>query len=350
MKELWTTTPILAYADFTKSFKMHTDASVSGLGAVLYQIHEGLEKFISYASRSLTQSDTKYPVHKLEFLVLKWAITEQFHEYLYGNTFDIYTDNNPLTYVLTTAKLDAMGNRWVASLANYNFHLHYHSGRSNVEADALSKIDWGKDDQTISAESIQATVTSTITGQGSDYINTITSSAQAIESFALPVPNSTQLVCKSMTISEIDSDIDSYHCSDPLWNPNCMIPSDWLKVQAKDPVIHDLIQQYGTKELHKNRDDDSLELKQFLHQRDRLVLRNGILYCKNDTKESECPNWNTMQLVLLTTLRLQALKGCHDDLKHLGIERTLDLLRDHIYWPGMTKDATRHTQHCERCL
>ena len=44
-----------------------------------------------------------------------------------------------------------------------------------------------------------------------------------------------------------------------------------------------------------------------------------------------------MQLVLLTTLRLQALKGCHDDLGHLGIERILDLLRDQFYWPGMTK-------------
>ena len=89
---------------------------------------------------------TKYPVHKLKFLCLKWAITEQFHEYLYRNTFDVYTDN---TYVLTTAKLDAMGHRWVASLANYNFHLHYQSGRSNVEADALSRINWGKDDQTL---------------------------------------------------------------------------------------------------------------------------------------------------------------------------------------------------------
>ena len=57
-------------------------------------------------------------------------------------------------------------------------------------------------------------------------------------------------------------------------------------------------------------------------------MRNGILYHKNDTKESEHPNWNTMQLVLPTTLRLQALKGCHDDLGHLGIERTLALLRD----------------------
>ena len=78
LKELCTTTPILACADFTKPFKLHTNASVLGLGAVLYQAHEGVEKVISYANRSLTQSKTKYPVHKLEFFGLKWAITEQF--------------------------------------------------------------------------------------------------------------------------------------------------------------------------------------------------------------------------------------------------------------------------------
>ena len=139
-----TTTPVFAYADFTKPLKLHTDASVLGLGAVLYQLHESVEKVISYTSRSLPQSESKYPVHKLEFLRLKWAITEQFLEYLYGNTFDVYTDNNPLTYVLMTTKLDVMGHRWVTSLANCNFHLHYQSGRSNAEADALSRTDWVK--------------------------------------------------------------------------------------------------------------------------------------------------------------------------------------------------------------
>ena len=99
----------MAYADFRKPFKLHTDASVLGLRAVLYQVQDGVEKVIIYASRSLTRLETKYPVHKLEFLCLKWAITEQFHEYLYGNTFDFYTDSNPLAYVLTTAKLNAMG-------------------------------------------------------------------------------------------------------------------------------------------------------------------------------------------------------------------------------------------------
>ena len=77
------------------------------------------------------------------------AITEQFHEYLYGNTFNVYTDNNPFTYVLTTAKLDAMGHLWTTGLANYNFHIHYQSRKSNVEEDALSKIDWEKSDKTI---------------------------------------------------------------------------------------------------------------------------------------------------------------------------------------------------------
>ena len=125
LKQLCTTSPILAYADFEKPFKLQTDTRVLGLGTVLYQVHEGVEKVISYASRSLTQSEIKHLVHKLEFLCLKWAITEQFHEYLYTNTFDVYTDNNPLMYVLTTAKLDAMGHRWVAGLANYNFHIHY---------------------------------------------------------------------------------------------------------------------------------------------------------------------------------------------------------------------------------
>ena len=115
-----------------------------------------------------------------------------------------------------------------------------------------------------------------------------------------------------------------------------MTTSDWVKVQAEGQVIHDLIQWYGTKELHRGQDMDSPEMKQFLRQRGKLLMRNGILYHKNDTKQSECPDQNTMQLVLPTTLRLQDLKGCHDDLGHLGIERTLDLLRDQFYWPRMT--------------
>ena len=98
---------------------------------------------IAYASRSVSKSESHYPAHKLEFLALKWAVCEKFHVYLYGsNMFEVYTDNNPLTYVLSSAKLDACGQRWVAKLANYNFFIKYKCGLSNVEADALSRISW----------------------------------------------------------------------------------------------------------------------------------------------------------------------------------------------------------------
>ena len=63
---------------------------------------------------------------------------ERFHEYLHGGHSEIYMVNNPLTYTLTTVKLEATGQRWVASLANYNFKFFYRSGEINVEVDALT--------------------------------------------------------------------------------------------------------------------------------------------------------------------------------------------------------------------
>ena len=135
-----TSPPVLAYADCRLPFSVHTDASTSGLGAVLYQKQDGKEQVVAYASRSLKPSEKNYPAHKLEFLALKWAISEKFRDYVYGSKFEVLTDNNPLTYVLTTAKLDATGQRWVASLCDYDFVIKYRSGRKNADADSLSRV------------------------------------------------------------------------------------------------------------------------------------------------------------------------------------------------------------------
>ena len=66
--------PILAYADFTRSSKLHSDTCQSGLWTVLYQTHDDdMDAVITYSSRSLTKPESHYPAHKLEFLTLKWA-------------------------------------------------------------------------------------------------------------------------------------------------------------------------------------------------------------------------------------------------------------------------------------
>ena len=90
----------------------------------------------------MSKSERNYPVHKQEFLALKWDTTDTFHEYLYGAEFQVYTDNNPLTYVLTAAKLDATGHRWVAALSSYTFSIIYKPGKDHHNADALSCIRW----------------------------------------------------------------------------------------------------------------------------------------------------------------------------------------------------------------
>ena len=94
LKEKLSSPPVLAYADFSKPFILHTDASLEGLGAVLYQEQDGVEHVIAYASRGLRKDERHYPAHKLEFLCLKWAIADKFHDYLYGNTFNLCVNDS----------------------------------------------------------------------------------------------------------------------------------------------------------------------------------------------------------------------------------------------------------------
>ncbi|KAI4893876.1 hypothetical protein NFI96_029754, partial [Prochilodus magdalenae] len=133
--------PVLAYADFSKPFILEIDASHSGLGAVLSQEHEGSVRPVAHASRGLQPPErnmVNYSSMKLEFLALKWAMTEKFHEYLLGHKCMVFTDNNPLSY-LQSAKLGATEHRWAAQLAVFDFEIKYRSGRSNKNADALSR-------------------------------------------------------------------------------------------------------------------------------------------------------------------------------------------------------------------
>ncbi|KAL6462573.1 hypothetical protein MHYP_G00289950 [Metynnis hypsauchen] len=137
-----TSPPVLAYPDFNLPFILHTDASNKGLGAVLYQQQLDRLRVIAYGSRTLTTAEKNYHLHsgKLEFLALKWAICDKFRNYLYyAPTFTIYTDNNPLTYVLNTARLNAVGHRWVGELADFYFDIKYRPGKVNIDADTLSQ-------------------------------------------------------------------------------------------------------------------------------------------------------------------------------------------------------------------
>ena len=326
MKELCVNASILAFPDYKLPFILHTDSSTEGLGAVLYQKQDGKLRVIAYASRSVTKTESNYPTHKLEFLALKWTICEKFHEYLYGSTpFEVYTDNNPLTYVLTTAKLDACGQRWVAKLANYNFTIQYRSGQSNVEADALSRISWPK--------VLDGTDTVDVENMDTHIVNAIITGAQSKSSLIESISSSPEIVPK-----ELISD-----SNEP--------PLDWFKLQRADPNLATIIHLMESDQLYKRKPykKDSADVKSLLRIKKSLVLTKGILFRKSftDNTSSKKIIW---QLVIPKTHRHKAILGCHDEVGHQGRVRTLSLLRERFFWPNMQVEATQHIAKCSRCL
>ena len=141
LKEKILTSPLLAFPHFAKPFLLEMDASKEGLGAILSQKQDdGRFHPVTFGSHSLMPAERNYHSSKLEFLALKWGVTEHFREYLAYAPFKVKTDNNPLTYVLTTPNLDATGHRWVGVLASFEFELEYQRGLEDGVADTFSHV------------------------------------------------------------------------------------------------------------------------------------------------------------------------------------------------------------------
>lgn len=196
---------------------------------------------IAYASRGLSKSERNYPTHKLEFLALKWAITEKFSDYLTGQTFSVFTDNNPLTYVLTSAKLDATGHRWVTALSSYNFSITYKPGKSNTDADLLSRLPSKM--ETMNGDTVRA-----VMDEKQPYIET------------LSVPPS---ICQKLQTTDILDKVDRH--------------TDLKQIQREDPVISSII-DYIRKGKRPPKNSANSETEAILHQNfKKLELEDNIL-------------------------------------------------------------------------
>lgn len=315
--------PVLAYAEYDKPFALHTDASSSGLGAVLYQKQNGIDRVIAYASRSLKPSEKNYPAHKLEFLALKWAITDKFHDYLYGATFEAISDNNPLTYALTTAKLDATGQRWIAALSNYNFRITYRSGKKNLDADGLSRrVSTEKEERTILPDSMKAIFTMTQTASedisAADCLHVDHEATTVIDT----IPEETIGACALST-------------------------NDWRNGQAADPAIARVVRlkRFNQRPTTRQTAQEDLPVRRYLREWDKLLLRDDVLLRKAIIRGQEVE-----QTVLPESARNTILCALHDDLGHQGRDRTSSLVKERYFWPGMDGDIRRKVQNCDRCI
>lgn len=288
---------MLAYADFTLPFRLYTDASNQGLGAVLAQVQDGVEHVVAYASCSLhptERNDPNYSSFKLELLALKWAITEKFKSYLMGSKCLVFTDNNPVAHI-QTARLGATEQRWVSQLAAYDFEVKYRPGRENTNADALSRTP------------------------------------------LQPLPTELAKVCLLSLEPSASADVAA------------LLPhEEWKKVQQEDGNLQRLIRYVFSNSTPQLSERKALPaaIKLLLRQRNRLIIRDGVLYRRlNHPKTKEL----VFQVVCPAARKKEVWEKYHQAAGHAGVERTLAVIRRHFFWPWMEMEVRQMYHSCVTC-
>jgi hypothetical protein len=139
LKAALNSAPILMIPRINERFILQTDASESGVGAVLLQESEGVRHPVAYASRKLNEREKKYSVGEKECFAIWWGV-QRFHRYIYGRKFSLETDHCGLQYLRTMSPENPRVMRWSLGLQAYDYSVKYIKGELNVIADCLSRV------------------------------------------------------------------------------------------------------------------------------------------------------------------------------------------------------------------
>ena len=323
-------TPVLVFPDFDKPFLLETDASKEGLRAVLSQKQsDGQYHPVAFGSCSLTPSEKNYHSSKLEFLALKWSVTEHFKEYLTYSPFVVQTDNNPLTYVLMMPNLDATGHRWVGTLASFQFELEYQKGTDNGAADALSWVPISHSWQIV--QSLLEGVIVGVADRGEAKANEELLEEHEHLSRELRVQ-----VAKLEPMHIVDweqaqeADAALARCHKWLYLRKDTLPPRW-ETLLKECLGAEAETEQG---------------KMFFHTRNSLILNKGLMYI-NTTPKGETEG--VLAFVIPVGQHHLVLNGVHRNAGHQGQQWTLALTQERFWWPMMAENFHVIVRGCLCC-
>ena len=248
----------------------------------------------------MNETEQRYHSNKQEFLALKWAVTEQFHEYLSPyrknqNEFVVRTDNNPLTYIFSSANMDAEGQRWVAHLATYNFSLEYQKGKDNTVANFLSRMN-----ECLPEEEVQEYLNQIpYPGVKAVLNNAITPIKERAEQGVRPTPD-----CQG------DSQEEAI-----VARPTRLATTnvtDWKQEQKEDPILYQVAKHLRAPRktfkaaLHKVLDKKATVAH--VKAKEQLLIKNSLLYRK--TRQGQADEI-VFQFVVPQRHQGTTLDGCH---------------------------------------
>ena len=317
-----TTEPVLCYPDFSKPYILHTDASGHGLGAVLYQEQEQKLRIVAFASRSLKPAEKNYHSSRLEFLALKWALSDKFRPYtFYAPHVTVVTDNNPLTHLTTTAKLNVTSQRWVNELAEYRFTIQYRPGKHHTDADYMSRNPLPIEQK----------------------IQQCTELVQLEEVKAILTGVNVDKFLSSISITAIQS---QQHFMDEALNKSNLIlsPQTLINAQQGDPDIQTVLTyvKKGDRPTLKEQKEKSCETQKLLQNWLKLSINHRGLLSRTVG--------NRTQVILPLSLREPIIELVHGQMGHIGVDRTTSIIRDRFFWPHMLNDIQHHIKNKCRCI
>ena len=271
-------------------------------------------RVIGYGSRTTNAAEQNYIPAKLEFLALKWAITDVFRDYLaYADHFTAYTDNNPLVYLMETQKLNAYCQRWISELAEFNFNIKYRPGVINRDADCLSRIPLDIDNymkactEDVADDAFRAIVTS------------IEAKTSQTETWRLQMA--------ALRVTADDEDLNDVK----------MNKEKLKEEQRKDADISAIIECIETEGDRRVKPDDSSGMKTMKRCLKKLKMEDGLLMKGN-------------RIVLPQSMREVIYEQLHVQLGHLGSDRVYDLAKQRVYWPRMQEDINEFIHKKCPCL
>lgn len=357
---------------------LSTDASLDGIGAVLFQIQDGEARArpIVFASKSLSQSQKNYPAHRLEFLALKWSVCDEFSHWLKGHKFTVWTDNNPLTHILTKPKLDCCEQRWVAKLASYDFDIKYIPGQQNIVADALSRVPFVKESvgHKLLAEPYAGLLTVVKDVSSSSVQNAFRSSSGRKKPSSVSVNaqltfSPLQMHTQSVAMEDVSAVLQSHlewdagpraraaevlQCLPQLVPPGqdtlpAYTEKDLREKQLEDRTLSRVLYyvERHRRPSRRERFNESISVTKYLKHWDKLTVSNGVLYrISRDLKtKAKC-----FQFVVPDSLKTEVLQGVHDGAGHQAQSRSLSMTRQRFFWLHLDRDVRDYVRHCQRCI